>query len=417
MKQFLKILRFELGGYFTNKVFVGVTVALVIVIVGVMFFPVVSDAVGEFFASEPTQEPGDGDVSGDDGAQVMLVSGDGADTVAAAFAEVFDGYRVDVADEDDARERVTNGEAECAFVLESPLSYTYLVRDLGLYDFNSDIADSTLVSLYQANVMASHGMDEASIGEVMSAAVTHETEALGVDQSQNYFYTYIMIMALYMVIMIYGQMVASNVASEKSSRAMELLITSASPTSMMFGKVIASCTAGLFQLVVVFGTAIVSYTVTRSHWDNPIVESIFGMPPALFGYMILFFLLGFLLFAFMYGVVGSMASKLEDLNTLVMPVTLIFVAAFIVVMISLGSGNVDTTLMRVCSFVPLTSPMSMFTRIAMSEVPVYEIIISVSLLAASVVGVGFAAAKIYRLGVLLYGTPPKFSAIVKALKK
>ena len=417
MNQFLKILRFELGGYFTNKVFVGVTIALVVVIVGVMFFPIISDAVGGFFASEPTPEPG-GDSGGDVGEMpVILVSGDGADAAAAAFSGAFSGYRVDIADEDDARERVANGEAECAFVISSPLSYTYLVRDRGLYDFNTDIADSALLSLYQAGVMASHGMDEASIGEVMTAVVTSEIETLGVDQSQNYFYTYIMIMALYMVIMIYGQMVASNVASEKSSRAMELLVTSASPTSMMFGKVIASCAAGLFQIVVVFGTAMVSYMLTRSHWDNPIVESIFGMPPALFGYMILFFLLGFLLFAFMYGVVGSMASKLEDLNTLVMPVTLIFIAAFIVVMISLGSGNVDTPLMRICSFVPLTSPMSMFTRIAMSDVPAHEIIISVSILAASVVGVGFAAAKIYRLGVLLYGTPPKFSAIVKALKK
>lgn len=64
-----------------------------------------------------------------------------------------------------------------------------------------------------------------------------------------------MIFALYTVILLYGQMVATNVATEKSSRAMEVLITSAKPTSLMFGKVIASCIAGFIQLLAVFGTA------------------------------------------------------------------------------------------------------------------------------------------------------------------
>ena len=74
-------------------------------------------------------------------------------------------------------------------------------------------------------------------------------------------------------------------------------------------------------------------------------------------------------------------------------------------------------LLKVCSFIPLTSPMAMFTRIAMSTVPAYEIIISVAILAASVVGTGILSAKIYRVGVLLYGTTPKISSIIKALKK
>ena len=100
-----------------------------------------------------------------------------------------------------------------------------------------------------------------------------------------------------------------------------------------------------------------------------------------------------------------------------MPLTLLFVAAFMIVIFSMSSGNVDNILLKVCSFIPLTSPMAMFTRIAMSTVPAYEIIISVAILAASVVGTGILSAKIYRVGVLLYGTTPKISSIIKALKK
>ena len=121
--------------------------------------------------------------------------------------------------------------------------------------------------------------------------------------------------------------------------------------------------------------------------------------------------------AFMFGAVGSTASKLEDINTSVMPITLLFVIAFIVVMMSLASNTVDTVLMKVCSFVPFTSPMAMFTRIAMSTVPWYEIAASIAILVGSVIGVGVLSAKIYRVGVLLYGTPPKMGAIIRAIRK
>ena len=252
----------------------------------------------------------------------------------------------------------------------------------------------------------------------MNIFVSGSVESLGKDQMENFFYTYIMIFALYMVILLYGQMVATNVATEKSSRAMEVLITSAKPTSMMFGKVIASCLAGLIQLVAVFGSALVFYNLNKSYWGgNIIIDSIFNIPTELFVYMLVFFILGFLIYAFMFGAVGSTASKLEDINTSVMPITLLFIIAFIVVVTSMSSGNIDNTLITVCSYIPFTSPMAMFTRICMSTVPLYEILISIAILIGSTVGIGVISAKIYRVGVLLYGTTPKLGAILKAVWK
>ena len=92
---------------------------------------------------------------------------------------------------------------------------------------------------------------------------------------------------------------------------------------------------------------------------------------------------------------------------------MLFVACFIAIMISLASGTVESTLMKVCSFIPFTSPMAMFTRIAMSAVPWYEIAASVGLLIFSAVAVGIISARIYKMGVLLYGNPPKLSALLK----
>ena len=199
---------------------------------------------------------------------------------------------------------------------------------------------------------------------------------------------------------------------------MELLVTSAKPTSIMFGKVLASCLAGLMQLVAIFGSALVFYNANKSAWgDNEIIESIFNIPVMLFVYLIVFFVLGFLIYAFLYGAIGSTASKLEDINTSVMPITFLFIFGFMVVMFSMAEGNVDSLLMKVCSYVPFTSPMAMFTRICMSTVAWYEIAVSIAILALSTVGIGFISAKIYRVGVLLYGTPPKIGTILKTVFK
>ena len=286
-----------------------------------------------------------------------------------------------------------------------------------MYDTNVSIANTVLQEVYRINTMIKEGLTSEQVGAIMSVQIAGSTETLGKDQAENFFYTYIMIFALYMVILLYGQMVATNVATEKSSRAMEVLITSAKPTAMMFGKVLASCIAGFTQLVLVFGTAILLYNVNKETLSNPLIASIFDIPVELFIYLIVFFVLGFLIYAFLYGAVGSTASKLEDINTSVMPITYLFLIAFMVVIFSMTSGSVDNTAMLVCSYIPFTSPMAMFTRICMSTVAWYEIAISIVILVGSTVGIGVLSAKIYRIGVLLYGTPPKISNIIKMVLK
>ena len=422
MKQFRKILEFELKYYFKNKIFVGITLFLMVLIAGVMFFP----RIMTMFESENTSTEFEADSSVTDhptDLAVMLIKLDQGmqiELLEETFALSFENYHVQVTDDEmeTIKEKIIAGEAECAFVMTSPTSYKYYVNNLSMHDQNTEIANEVLQRIYQTNAMISSGMTQEEAIQIMNIQITSEIESLGKNQIQNFFYTYIMIFALYMVILLYGQMVATNVATEKSSRAMEVLITSAKPTSMMFGKVIASCLAGFLQLVAVFGSALLFYHMNKSYWgDNMIIDSIFNIPLELLIYMLVFFVLGFLIYAFLFGAVGSTASRLEDINTSVMPITMLFIIAFIVVMTSMSSGNVDSTLMVVCSYIPFTSPMSMFTRIAMSTVPWYEIVLSIGILIASTIGVGILSAKIYRVGVLMYGTTPKISKILKTVWK
>ena len=411
MKQFGKIFKFEFLGYLRNKIFVGITVFFVIAIAVGMFIPNMIAA----FSSDAPDEGGEGEPL-----PVMLIASeqDGlAEGIAAYFAAAFTDYEVKVTGEtvDAVKDKVESKEAACAFVFDSLSSFTYYVENLSMYDMNTEIAATALKTALQIDMLGKLGLSPEQASAVLSAAVESRTEALGKNQMDNFFYTYIMIFALYMVILLYGQMVATNVANEKSSRAMEVLVTSAKPTSMMFGKVLASCLAGFSQLVLIFGSAIVFYNLNRENLDNPIISSIFDIPIGLFAYMIAFFILGFLIYAFLFGAIGSTASKLEDINTSVMPITFLFIIGFMVVIFSMTGGSIDNAAMKICSFVPFTSPMAMFTRIAMSTVPWYEIAISIAVLIGSVIGIGVLSARIYRVGVLLYGTPPKLMKILQTV--
>ena len=240
MKQFGKILKFELKGYLKNKVFTGVTIFLVVAIAVAMFIP---NIISAFKTGTTPQKD----------LPVMLVYAENdtlSETVKEYFTQAFTGYNVKVADGtlDDIKSQITSGSVECAFVLNSPSSYTYYVNNLNMRDSNQAVADTVLQEVYRVNAMIQNGLSPEQAKDIMSVVIESDTMTLGVDQIKNYFYTYIMIFALYTVIMLYGQLVATNVASEKSSRAMEVLITSAKPTSMMFGKVFASCMA-LLQIM------------------------------------------------------------------------------------------------------------------------------------------------------------------------
>ena len=423
MKQFKTILKFELSAYFHNKVFIVSTIIILLLSTIAIGFPVVKDAVkGDSKNHSTVTENVDGDadnISDKDSSKDVMILSSKVPGMEGIFKEAFRDYKVVMSEEDkdDIKEKIKKGEAECAFVIDDVHSYTYYVDDLSMYDMNETVVSEVMKQSYQMQMMAAGGISPEESAEILAFTPEGKVEKLGEDQMHNFFYTYIMIFALYMVILIYGQMVAMSVASEKSSRAMELLITSAKPVSMMFGKVIASCLAGLLQMIIIFGYSLTLYRVIGKSWEsNPVVDSIFDIPSELLIYMMVFFVLGFFIYGFLFGAISSLASKIEDVNTLVTPVVLIFVLAFLVVVVSISSGNIDNLAMKICSFIPFTSPMAMFARIAMGNVPFIQIGISLILLVAGVYVTGIVAAKIYKAGVLLYGTTPNFKTVIKALK-
>lgn len=416
MKQFLAVFEYELGTYLKKKPFQIVTILLMVLIAVGLTIP--------RFLTSSEEEPS----TGLEGQNIAVIASADMGMSSEQLAEMLNQSLGEGADvfhpysgteealmQDVERETYTDG-----LVFDSLLQYTRITGTVSLYDQFSSVLQQVLLQTYRAQAMTEGGMDQQQVQQVLSAQVqeTLEQTEAGKNQANSYLFTYVLIMLLYMAIIFYGQMVASSVATEKSSRAMELLITSARPSSLMFGKVFGAGCAGLLQFVLILGTAYGAYQVNEPYYTGAmsVMKTLFNLPVETLLYALLFFIMGFFIYAFMFAALASLVSRLEDLSNVITPATMLFVVVFIVVIVALNTGEVDTPLMIACSYIPLTSPMAMFVRITMGNVAGWQIMISVVLMAVGAVALGYLGAAIYRVGVLMYGKPPKLSGLVSMLK-
>ncbi len=408
MKQFFTVFKFEFKNFLKNKIFVGLTVVVALIITLVTFFPRFTDGK---------------DISinlGDDTVKSLLIINKTDENLTDALKSTLTDFEITVDNQqsfEDAKESVENGDYKIAIVIESPLEYKYIVDNLGLYDTTSYIINDVMLSSYKANYLANAGLSTEEINEFTNAFVTGESIIVGQDQTQSFFHAYLLMMVLYVAVLVYGQLVAQSVATEKSSRAMELLITSADPKNLIFGKVIGTGVAGLAQIAVLLIWGVICIAINKDYLAGNEVLSMFtSISPSLVIYTIVFFVLGFGLYAFLNGAMGSMASKLEDVGTLTMPVMFTFIIGFVITISFMSADNIDNIIIKVLSYVPFTSPMAMFARICMGTASHFEAIISIIILIISIFVLGRLAVTIYRIGILMYGKPPKFNEIVRALK-
>lgn len=416
MKQLFTVFKFELYNYYKNKMFIGITLALVIIIAGLLSFPRIMDAFDK--KDSETGAP----TANEEKSIIALQDNSGADAnmTLEFFASSMSNYEFKLVDQDieSIKSSINNGEYSRAIIIDTQLKYKYIVDNISMTDYTSNTINSIMQEKYKFDEMNRLGISESDAMRILTASPESEIIKIGKDQTESFWFTYIIIFILYMAIMMYGQMVATNVATEKSTRAMEMLITSAKPVNLIFGKVFGSGFAGLTQMIAIFGTSFVLYNLNQSYWgENHVITAMFDINLDVLIFSLVFFILGYFLYSFIYGALGSLATRTEDINVSIMPVTMIFVAAFMIVMFSMSSGNIDSTLMKIVSYIPFTSPMAMLARITMGEVPMIGIIASIAILIASTIGIGYLSAKIYQMGVLLYGKTLKISELIKMKKQ
>ncbi len=223
------------------------------------------------------------------------------------------------------------------------------------------------------------------------------------------------IIVIYISVLIYSMMIATEVATEKSSRVMEILISSVPPVQQIFAKILGVGLLGLTQLAI-WGTVGFASCQLSSDSIEGGIYSLFDFSSSsietfLFG--IVFFLLGYFLFATLAAFLGSLVSKTEDLQQMLMPVNLLVVAG---AMLSFyGLADPEASFVTITSYIPFLSPLVMFTRVGMLNLPLWEPLLAIVLTIVTIIILGWLGAKVYRGGVFMYGNSSSFKDIKKAL--
>lgn len=227
---------------------------------------------------------------------------------------------------------------------------------------------------------------------------------------------YIILFVIYFSVLMYANMIATEVATEKTSRVMEVLISSVSPIQQMFGKILGIALLSITQMLVFFGAGYWSIRSNLSHMNEGFF-SVMGFGNTKIStiiYAMIFTLLGYLLYATLAACLGSIVSRVEDVQQAVTPMMMLIVAAFMLAMF--GLGDPSATYITVSSFFPFFTPMLMFLRVGMLDVPLWEVSLSITILVGSIVVLAVYGARVYKGGVLMYGGSKSLKNIKRAFQ-
>ena len=207
---------------------------------------------------------------------------------------------------------------------------------------------------------------------------------------------------IYVSVMLYGQMVLSAVLEEKETRIAEVLFSSMRAFPLMMGKLVGVSLVALTQLAI-WGVAFLLFTAfgvgLAASQGVPI--DLPHVSPMIFVYFVLFFLLGYFIYATVYALIGSMVTTTQEGGQLAMPIVLMLVAGFYFVFPIIRSPNSSVAFWA--SMFPFLAPITMMVRITTETPPAWQIVLSLSIGFATVVGLVWLAARIYRVGMLMYG--------------
>lgn len=251
---------------------------------------------------------------------------------------------------------------------------------------------------------------------------------------------FILGMILYMFLLMYGAMVMQSVIEEKQNRVLEVMVSSVRPFQLMLGKILGVAAVAVVQvliwgvLIVVLGSFVMPMLLPEEvlagaqamQQGMPDATALAGVDPdmlqavaavtdtayiaKLFGCLLLFVFGGYLLYSAMFAAVGSAVDNVQDTQQFQLPITLPIILALIVMMTVIKDPN--SPLAFWCSMIPFTSPIVMMARVPYG-IPWWEVALSLAILYASFVAMVWFAAKIYRVGIFMYGKKPSFKELLK----
>lgn len=246
-------------------------------------------------------------------------------------------------------------------------------------------------------VIAEQGQEAANIVELLTSDALEVTSLSETDPEEGESRTiiaYFGLLLLYLAVLLYGTWILTGVTEEKSNRVVEVLLSSVRPWQILGGKILGIGLLAMGQLLGTIAAAIVALRLTGA----------FDLPPIEVGTvlnLVLWFVIGFLIFAVLFGAAGSLVSRTEDANTIAMPMSMTAVVGFFVSITALNDP--DGLVATIFSFVPPTAPFVVPVRTALQAIPVWQYALALALCLASIALLTAVAGRIYAGGLLRYG--------------
>lgn len=289
----------------------------------------------------------------------------------------------------------------------------------------SDFIDASVVERAVNNAlmrsrMVAQGLKPDQIDSVLKSKMDMDTvriEKGGKESKAGGFagimLPFLLMFMIYITLIIYGVAVMRSVLEEKTSRIMEVMLSSATSTQMMAGKLIGVGAVGFTQILIwiTCGFLLSSGAIAAI---RPYLKDV-QLPWMVYAAFPVFFLLGYLLYSTMYAAVGSMVNSEEEAQQMQWPVLMPLVLCTVFAMSVIRDPN--SQLAFWASMFPLTSPVIMFVRVAVQpQLPVWQVLTSVALLVLTTWGMIWLCSRIYRVGILMYGKRPTLPEIMKWIK-
>jgi ABC-2 type transport system permease protein len=293
---------------------------------------------------------------------------------------------------------------------------TYYSRHASDFVESSLVGRALRIALSQRQ-LANHGFSAAQAKSLLGPVDldTVHIDKQGANKSNGmgaFFLPFLLLLSIYMTVLIYGVSVMRSVIEEKSSRVVEVLLGSVTPMQLMAGKIIGVGAVGLTQIGiwavggVILGTGTVAMAGDFLKDAHVSTMTLVLLP--------VFFVLGYATYSCVYAAIGAMVNSDEEAQQLQFPVTMPL--AFCMVFAMSIIQNPGTPIAFWLSMFPLTAPMIMFVRVSVSDPPVWQIALSISLSLVSLYGLVWLTSRIYRVGILMYGKRPTLPEILKWIR-
>jgi len=415
VREFFEVFKYTFKDNVKKKTFIISTIIMLVIVIAAMLIPaIITNVQSSKKGDEDIKNPSEKSI-------VYLVDKSGYfEKNLQEVQKQFPDFQIKL----EAENRVDSIKGDIKENGKSFLIVASLAKDVPTFEYfvkqygdgpSPDIMNKVFKNIYATDLLKQSKVSDDTITKALSDVKINVTE-MGKNKWGGYFSSILIVMILFFAIYFYGYGVSMSVASEKTSRVMELLVTSVKPSRILLGKTAGMGILGLIQLSLIIFVGAVTYKLAFP--DNFTIGGmgfdLASFTPFSMIMIIIYFILGYTLYALMYAVVGATVSKAEDVNSAMMPMSFVSIISFY---FSYGTFAIpDSIAARVASLIPLTSAFSVPSRLISTNVPVWEIVTSLLILIATIVLVGMMSIKLYSFAVLHYGDRLKLSTLFKISK-